>query len=231
MKEPRCCLRNRETKKFLSVKKGWKAWKGGLSDSDTGENESFKLQWCKRTDKGKVTCTLIRTDTHPQSLLDVSNLHFEGGALNPRKCEDRKRWWDVIHIIEGQDKTFKYSIALKSVATGKYLVDDGKKLTLSHLNDSSSDFPDMFKWELYQNGRSAASPAQVQTMVSAPAIVISHAVGGGAAGAAVGGVAGAAVGAVPGAVGGAIVGAVAATFEVFERVQQEPASEKMFVDW
>jgi len=236
MSEPRCCLKNRKTQKFLSAKSDWK---GGLADSYTGENESFKFQWCKRGDNGIPSCTLIRTDTHPQSLLDVTDLYFEGGALDFSKCDNQNRWWDIIPMmIEKRDdepEQLNYIIALRSATTGKYLVDSGNNLTLRDLDKGTDmkNVPDMFKWELFVSGR-ALSPGQVTGIAFAPVVIAIGAATGGAAFLAFGAGIGIAAAGTTGAAIAVTVGAFAgglATLSGEMAVILKDVSKIMFVDW
>lgn len=231
MGEPRCSLKNMQTKRYLTCRDDWS---GGLSDSN-GINGSFKLQWCKRGNNGVVTSILIRTDCHPQSLLDVRTLQFEGGTWDSNKCYKEERWWDIVPMnIVGEEHDIRFIVALKSASTGEYLVDDGNKLTLNKLDKSANieKVPDMFKWEVSVSGR-ALSPGQVSMIAFSPVVVAAGAVSGGALGfgfaAAFGTVAGTS-GATAALTIGTVVGGFGAVGGATAGILKE-VSEKLFVDW
>ena len=229
MSEPRCCLVNVGSNKYLTCKDDWSV---GMTDGYNGGNESFKLQWSKRNNDGIVTTTMIRTDCHPQSLLDCRDLCFQGGALDSNKCYDQHRWWDVVllNLKPDGEKSIRFVVALKSATTNEFLgaSDYGVHLK-SFTNDTPlDDIPSNYRWEIYVSGR-ALSPGQVTFIVFSPLVIAIAAFGG--AGAVVG-IYGleATVGGVSAVTVGGVLGALGAVGETVKAALIE-VSKEMFVDW
>jgi len=90
--EARVHLLNEATKKSFTVDSNWK----GSSKCENDRCDWFKLQYSALASNGVVKWTTIRTDWHPQSLLDRRDLYFQGGAWDGGKFWNRNRWWGVV---------------------------------------------------------------------------------------------------------------------------------------
>jgi len=89
--EPRVHLKNLATNRNLASNDDWEAG----STCESGRCDWLKLHIAEQTSKGVVTVTTIRTDWHPQSLLDKRDLAFQGSAFDTGKFSDKNRWWGV----------------------------------------------------------------------------------------------------------------------------------------
>ena len=190
----------------------------------------FKLQWCERSDK-IATCVMIRTDKHPQSLLDPTSkatrgdcaLWFEGSALDGDKCYQKSRWWDILYIsAENKENAVDVTVAFKNRVYGLFLSDTlGPDPALEKFADNTllTDLPERIKWRLRVVDH-ALSPKQVGLICATPFVAVAGALSGGAAAASIG----AAIGI--GAAAGAIGSASATVLNCLENV-----SAGFFVDW
>jgi len=187
MSEPRLTIRNASTGNLLYVDGDWAGTTCGEDKIGT-RDAYFKVQWCERSSKDIATTVMIRTDCHPQSLLDVRDLKYQGGAFDGGKCNDKNRWWKVIYVElksgEGE-KDVVPVVMFKSWTKNTYLAETkGKRgiecLTLSD-DVSVSDVPDCAKWKLTIGG-SAWSPGQAAAFgIAVPLVTLAAAVSGGAA--------------------------------------------------
>merc|ERR1712179_785141 len=82
--EPRMTIRNGRNVLFVdgnwactTIREGAK----GNKEKQLSSDAKFKVQWCKRSDKGVATTVVIRTDCIPGSLLDVRDLKFQGATM------------------------------------------------------------------------------------------------------------------------------------------------------
>lgn len=180
---------------------------------------------------------LIRTDAHPQSLLDSRDLAFQGGALDGGKCYDNHRWWDIF-FISGNTKqgnhakmeTTIYAFATyesRNMQRRQFLsvVNGQKQVGLESL-DADDELPERAQWAVNGCG-TAFSPGQVRdAALVVPVAVAAGAVTGGYGGAALGG----AYVATVTTVGAVTAGAAAATTGV-KYVLEQQASKEFFVDW
>jgi len=187
MSEPRLTIRNTATGNLLYVDGDWAATTCG-EDKEGTRDAYFKVQWCERGSKDIATTVMIRTDCHPQSLLDVRDLKYQGGAFDATKCNDKNRWWKVIYVELKPGKGEKDVVPVvmfKSWTENKYLAEtEGKKgIECLTLDDtvSVSDVPDRCKWKLTVGG-SAWSPGQAATFgIAVPLVALAAAVSGGTA--------------------------------------------------
>ena len=157
----------------------------------------FKLQKRYWAEDGEPTTILIRTDEHPQALLDRRDLGFQGYALDGNKCDDHRRWWDVypvkahFHQVNGQGYVDKSIYAFATHDTRNQqkrwflaLFEEGFRLQLLDVN---GEIPETAQWQVESCG-TAFSPGEVAGAAFViPVAAASAAVTGGLAGAAVGG--------------------------------------------
>ncbi|KAJ8050474.1 Interferon-induced very large GTPase 1 [Holothuria leucospilota] len=160
MSGPRLTIRNIATKHLLYVGSSWEATTS--SADKTGEQAGlFKVQWCEQISDKIAKTVLIRTDFHPQSLLDVRDLYYQGRALETQKCYDHNRWWKLIwlEIAEGGVTT----VLFQSYTRGTYLAEKegsaGVEVIQLSDNIKLKDIPDRAKWNLTIGGR-AFRPGQ-----------------------------------------------------------------------
>lgn len=160
MSGPRLTIRNIATKHLLSVGSSWEATTS--SADKTGEQAGlFKVQWCEQISDKIAKTVLIRTDFHPQSLLDVRDLYYQGRALETQKCYDHNRWWKLIwlEVAEGGVTT----VLFQSYTRGTYLAEKegsaGVEVIQLSDNIKLKDIPDRAKWNLTIGGR-AFRPGQ-----------------------------------------------------------------------
>jgi len=174
--EPRAHLTN--------VHKGWKLasddhWKAG-SKCESGRCDWFKLEVAGLSSNGLVRWTTIRTDWHPQSLLDKRNLHFQGGAWDGYKFYDQNRWWGVVWgerkvenqqshqhdwVVEDAQIAF-FTYHSRNDANLEFLAmrDDGSVYLEPYPRDASpTDLPKRALWSVSIAG-SAWSPKGVLTL-------------------------------------------------------------------
>lgn len=128
----------------------------------------FKLQWCERGENDVAKTILIRTDQHPQSLLDRADLCFQGGTLDGGKCYKKRRWWRVIYVqLEGDRSPV---VAFKSYQNSELLAatPDGAGVELISVPDLPVDqIPRRALWKLGVVEHSL-SPSQVAALCFAP---------------------------------------------------------------
>jgi len=182
--EARLILRNGKSGNPLFVDADWACTT--CDESKSGEQSArFKVQWCERSNQGVATTVMIRTDCHPQSLLDVRDLKFQGGALDGTKCDDRNRWW-TIHYLElepgAEEKDVIPVVMFQSKTESTYLAEkDGGGVECIALKDDTpiADLPDSVKWKLTVGGK-AWTPGMVATVaIGTPLAVVAAAVSGG----------------------------------------------------
>ena len=113
---------------------------------------------------------MIRTDCHPNSLLDATDLAYQGGALHSKKCYDKNRWWKL-HYLEVSDT--QVTVMFETYRKGKYLAEKVDK-TGVELIELEKDWNDKIiaiptdKWHSSIVGR-ALTPGQVAgVIVGAP---------------------------------------------------------------
>ena len=237
MSEPRLHIQNSASGHLLHAN-GWKA--DTVDDQHAGEQDvKFKVQWSEKTGEFAST-VMIRTDSHPQSLLDASNLDYQGGALDSRKCDDKNRWWKLTYVELSETKV---TVMFESFTKGKYLAEtiDGTGVELIQIDKNLpiEEATGRAKWDLAIGGR-APTPGQAASItirvpfaaaVAAIATVGSMgtfstvlvAAGATTLGAMATTTTAIAAGAAIGAIGGA-------TAEVLNNVLKE-VSDKLFVDW
>ena len=186
MSEPRLTIRNVANSHILyNEHKHWTATIAEESKAGS-QDAKFKVQWCERTEDKIVTVVMIRTDRHPQSLLDVRDLKYQGGALDGKKCHDKNRWWKLtwLEVGEGGVTTVLFQSFEEK---GKYLVEteDGSGVELMHIDDDThlESIPQRAKWELTIGGR-ALSPGQAAALGLLPLAAVVGAITGGSAAAA-----------------------------------------------
>lgn len=244
MAEPRLTIRNVATENILYVGRSWTAIT--TSENEAGNQDAkFKVQWCKRTSHGIATTVLIRTDKHPQALLDARDLRYQGWALDSQKCYNKNRWWKLTWLEVARDG--KPTVLIRSYTKGTYLAEKkyGAGVELISLREDASlkDLPDKAKWELTIGGR-ALSPRQATLLgVGIPVAAVAGTFTGGAA---IAGAAGpmaacfAASGAttLAGIVGttgaiatGAVMGGVSAVSTTVICNVLKNVSNTLFVDW
>ena len=182
MSEPRLTIRNLATNHLLYASD----WEATTTDEEKAGNRDalFKVQWCERINDKIVTTVLIRTDCHPQSLLDVRNLKYQGGALDGGKCYDKHRWWKLtwLEVAERGAPTVLFQ---SFTNTGKYLVEKENNCGVELMEISGDtpmeNIPDRAKWELTIGGR-ALSPGQATSLcLTLPVATVLGIISGGAA--------------------------------------------------
>ena len=158
MAEPRLHIRNNASGHLLHANNDWKA--DTISNEHAGERDvKFKVQWCEKIGKFATT-VMIRTDCHPQSLLDASDLAYQGGALDSKKCHDKNRWWKLhyLQVLETQ-----VTVMFESYTKGKYLAETvdgiGVELIQIDANLPLDEVTGRAKWDLSIGGR-ALTPGQ-----------------------------------------------------------------------
>lgn len=164
MGEPRLTIQNVATNHFLYLGSSWEAT---ISSADEIRKQAglFKVQWCEQICDKIAKTVMIRTDLHPQSLLDVRDLCFQGWALDSQKCYDHNRWWKLIwlEIAEAGVTT----VLFQSYTRGTYLAEKrgSAEMEVIHLggNVSLRDVPPRAKWKLTIGGR-AFKPGQAEVV-------------------------------------------------------------------
>jgi len=134
----------------------------------------FKVQMVEDREDfdGRPETVVIRTDMHPQSLLDRrgSNLFFTGRAMDPWKCNVPERWFDVeYHGLFTHDKhgfftqepqpledssdplqqnvyALVLQVSFKAHGSNNYLVSEGNEVKLVAVDRSSGPIPLNAKW-------------------------------------------------------------------------------------
>lgn len=167
--EPRVSLLNMATKKRL-VYKNWAATT--RNDQDDKQSNRFKLEvYDKKNDEttgrhpnGIPKTILIRTDQHPQSLLDT-DLKFTGSWHDGTKTNDRKRHWVphffVDDFIEGSpdddndNGRYVVSMAFSSrnnphIFLGADLDNPGRVILVDTSQDPDT-IPNNCRWEVIFN--------------------------------------------------------------------------------
>jgi len=231
MSEPRLQIQNIDSGHLLIAQGNWKA----STDSDNVAKEQealFKVQWCEKPGK-YATTVMIRTDWAPQSLLDASDLAFQGSALDSTKCYDKNRWWKVHYLKLDQTQVTVLFESYKR--KGHYLAEclprdlDGYAtkweygLELIELGTDleDKDIPGRAKWGLSIAGRALSVGETTAISVGAPFAAM---VGGlGAAGAA------ASLG--MSLTGAGIIGGVSGASSVVLLNTLKKLSDDLFVDW
>lgn len=129
-----------------------------------GQDVKFKVQWVEKVIGKWAKTVMIRTDRHPQALLDARNLKFHGSALDFTKCKKTDRWWRLYYISSTETNV---TVMIESYTkTGFYLAEtiDRTGVELIQLDKSArTDFnkqPLRAKWGLAIAG-GAFSPGQV----------------------------------------------------------------------
>ena len=237
MSEPRLHIRNLASTNLLYYDGHWRA--GTIGEEHAGERHvKYKVQWCEKLGDFAKT-VLIRTDKHPQKLLDATNLDFQGGIAYDGKKNDKARWWKVTYIEVSENSA---TVLFQSYRSGAYLAekDDRSGVELIEIDGDTltQDIPTRAQWGLTIGGH-ALTPGEVVFVSVAPLIFAMGAITGGAATSAfaaaltlagVVDLSGTAVFAVTVAVGAAIGGISAETSAVIANVLKE-VTDKMFVDW
>ncbi|KAJ8050476.1 hypothetical protein HOLleu_03696 [Holothuria leucospilota] len=164
MPGPRLTIQNLATNHLLYVDSSWEAT---ISSADkTGEQAGlFKVQWCEQISDKIAKTVLIRTDVHPQSLLDVRDLCYQGRALSLKKCYNHNRWWKLIWFEVAEESVT--TVLFQSYTRGTYLAEkeDNTGVEVIQLSDNINlqDIPDRAKWKLSIGGR-AFKPGQVDVV-------------------------------------------------------------------
>lgn len=248
MSEPRLTIRNASSGNLLYVDHEWAGTTCGEDKIGTSD-AYFKVQWCERSNNDIATTVLIRTDCHPQSLLDVRDLKYQGGAFDGSKCDDKNRWWRVRYLaLEGGsgEKDVVPVVMFQSWTQNTYLAEKaGGGIECIKLSDDIllTDLPDCAKWKLTIGG-SAFSPGQVTCFaLLTPLAALAAAVTGGVA---VAGAAGplatifaasgattlaSAVGTTSAVVTGAAIAGISAGASTAISQAFKELSDSMFVDW
>jgi len=236
--EPRLHIQNNASGHLLHANGDWKADTVGYQHA--GERDvKFKVQWSEKTGEFAST-VMIRTDSHPQSLLDASDLAYQGGALDSRKCYDKNRWWKLTYLELSETKV---TVMFESFTKGKYLAEtiDGTGVELLQIDKNLpiNEIPGRAKWDLAIGGSAFTPGEAARIIIGAP---FAAAVGAIAAAGSMGTLGAVLIGAGATTLGamastttaiaaGAAIGAISgATVQVLDHVLKE-VSDKMFVDW
>lgn len=233
MSEPRLQIQNIDSGHLLIVESD--SWKASTASDDYAKKQIalFKVQWCEKPGK-YASAVMIRTDCHPQSLLDASDLAFQGSALDSTKCYDKYRWWKVHYLKLDQTKV---TVLFESYERkGQYLAesrserdvdghvhrwDYGVELIELGTDPEDKDIPGRAKWGLSIAGRSLSIGETTAISVAAPFAAL---VGGlGAAGAA------ATLG--MSLTGAGVIGGVSGASTVVVLNTLKKLSDDLFVDW
>ena len=179
MSEPRLHIRNLASTNLLYYDGHWRA--GTIGEEHTGERHvKYKVQWCEKLGDFAKT-VLIRTDKHPQKLLDAPNLDFQGGIAYDGKKNDKARWWKVTYIEVSENSA---TVLFQSYTKGGYLAEklDGSGVELIEIDGDTltQDIPTRAKWELTIGGH-ALTPGEVVFVSISPLIFALGAITGGAA--------------------------------------------------
>merc|ERR1712217_54901 len=193
--EPRCRLLNLKAKTDLTVNAvSRRKWKADFKCLD-GRCNWFKLQKKEWNAAGFPTVVLIRTDWHPQSLLDYRSLDFEGSAWDSRKSYKSSRWWNPLLLGVHTDKDAHPNMAEFAFRVHKtrnwdhprFLAGDGKRVYLARVKANETIPPEAI-WMVSAIG-SSFSPGEVAAMAfAAPVGIVAAAVTGGVAAAGVAGI-------------------------------------------
>ena len=170
MSEPRLHIKNCKTGRLLHVTEDWKA--NTIGNEHAGEQDvKFKVQCCEKTGKFAST-VMIRTDCHPQKLLDANDLAYQGDALDSNKRNDKNRWWKL-HYLEVSET--KVTVMFESYSKENlYLAEtDDKKVTLIPMDNSQfqshKNSPNgRAQWDLAIGGRALTTGQVAGVIVGAP---------------------------------------------------------------
>lgn len=236
MSEPRLHIKNTATGNLLHVDGSWKADTVG-DDHANDRDVLMKGQWREKAGK-VVKVVMIRTDAHPQSLLDASDLAYQGGAADANKCYEKNRWWKVAFAdLSETDVTVMFESYTKQ---GMYLAEtvDGGKVELMPIAGTLpvSEAPKRAKWDLTIAGRAFTPREATAIIIGTPFAAVVAGLGGAGVVAGLGAALTAAgvttVGGLTAATaaGGVIGGISGATATVLANAL-ENVSEELFVDW
>lgn len=235
--EARCSLTNLGSGKMLDA--AAHDWSAGMSEvpKDMDQAHKFKVQYTEKSENGVIKTVLIRTDCHPQSLLDgaVSPLAYEGGALDMHKTHVQSRWWDLIYLDSAENAVH---VMLRNRHNHKYLAEADSKPALVDLEPGMalSQVPKSAMWEIRITGRALTPWETACFVVTAPLkVALGTATAGvevtgcaigvalstaATAGTAVATLGGAATGLIAVAAGAAIKGTAEATVDVVTALKQ-----------
>lgn len=188
--EPRVVMENMQRKLNLAMSHDWKA----TSSCNFGRCDWFKLQGKLWNADGKLpTTVLIRSDWHPQPLLD-DKLNFEGGALEFGKEDDQSRWWDLIPIsvdLERAESSELFAVAAvyafatrssKGADERQYLAMDGDDIILKPLPEDRVLEDLQVQWHIQKIGSALTFQEALTLGLVLPATVATAAVTGGIGG-------------------------------------------------
>lgn len=179
--EPRCRLMNLKSKTDFTVDKHWKA----SFKCQNGRCNWFKLQKKEWNDDGFPTVALIRTDWHPQSLLDAGSLDFEGSAMRRRKTYISSRWWNPLLLNVHQDDSSNPNMGIFAWRVHdtrfddepKFLAGDGNSVYLLGVKKNDT-IPQNAQWAVSVIGR-AFSPGEAAAIALTAPLAAGAAVSGG----------------------------------------------------
>lgn len=168
MSEPRCSLLNVKANADLTVDNKWKA----SFKCQSGRCNWFKMQKKEENADGFPTVAVIRTDWHPQSLLDADTMAFEGGAWDGGKCYKSSRWWNPLLLEVHEDKNHRANMAIfafrvhdsRSDDEPRFLASDGNSVDLMKVKKDDA-IPEEARWAMSVIG-SAFSPGEVAAIVA-----------------------------------------------------------------
>ena len=96
--EPRLHIRNLATSHLLNYSTGHK-WVAGTVDERTlkgkGHDQDhtlFKVEWREKLQGNFANIVMIRTDKHPQKLLDATDLNYQTSGSHSGKKMKHERW-------------------------------------------------------------------------------------------------------------------------------------------
>lgn len=174
--EPRLHIRNIATSHLLTLADNWKP---GTRAGEKERHELFKLEWKEKV--GNIaTEVMIRTDKHPQKLLDASTMHFEGGSVDPGKKDKPQRWWKLNYLNVTESEV---TVLIQSHTSGLYLAENIGGVELINIDGKTrtdENTPDRAKWALTIGG-SGLSPGEVAFICITPLVLALGAVTSGAA--------------------------------------------------
>jgi len=173
--EPRLHIRNLASSLYLTLDDHWTP---GTRDM-TNRHELFKVEWKEKVGD-MATLVMIRTDKHPQKLLDAGTMKFEGNACDGKKKHKPERWWKLNYLNVTESEV---TVLIQS-HSGKYLAEisprEGVELiSIDGNTRTDENTPTRAKWGLTIGG-SGFSPGQVATLCLMPLAVALGAVTGGA---------------------------------------------------
>lgn len=224
--EPRCSLMNMRSKSTMKVNNSWHA----SFDCQSDRCNWFKIQKKETNDKGEPTIVLIRTDWHPQSLLDYRSLAFEGSALDSGKAYQSSRWWEPFLIAAHPDSNLRrvnmaiYAFRVYDSAPNvdMFLAGDGNRVFLKSFSKTENLTADVM-WGMSIIG-SAMSPFNVASTFAVMPVAMT-------AGFLTGGFGAVSVLAPMGWQFPAAVGAAAAGVPILTSSLMGQVSRDYFVDW